>query len=121
VRGDFEAGRHEAHGETLLKLQKRFVGMIAGKGGRYHADPLFARYGIPKVGDLYRQQLWLYAWKFWNGGLPDGQMAALRKVDESLRSARSRLVVGSGDHWMVAYRVPAKWRTLTEEQRGWGQ
>jgi hypothetical protein len=47
-------------------------------------------------------------------------MAALRRVDEShghgTRSARSGLV----DHKMVAYRVPAKWRTLTEEQRGMG-
>ena len=32
--GDFEAGRNKAQGEVLLKLQKRFVGMIAGKGGR---------------------------------------------------------------------------------------
>jgi hypothetical protein len=44
VWGDFEAGRNGAYGETLLKLQKRFVGLIAEKGGRYHVDPLFARY-----------------------------------------------------------------------------
>jgi hypothetical protein len=36
VWGDFEAGRNLAYGETLLKLQKRFVELIAGKGGRYH-------------------------------------------------------------------------------------
>jgi hypothetical protein len=29
-------------------------------------------------------------------------------------------VVGSGDHRLVAYRVPANWCTLTEEQRGMG-
>jgi hypothetical protein len=49
-------------------------------------------------------------------------MATLRRVDEShghgTRSARSGLVVGSGNHRLVAYRVPAKWRTLTEEQKG---
>jgi hypothetical protein len=107
-----------------LKFPKRFVGLIAGKGGRYHADPLFAGYGILKVGDLYRQQLRLHAWKFWNGRLPEGQMATLRRVDEShgysTRSARNGLVVGSSDHRLVAYRVPVKWRTLTEEQRGMG-
>jgi hypothetical protein len=27
-------------------------------------------------------------------------------------------VVGSGNNRLVVYRVPAKWRTLTEEQRG---
>jgi hypothetical protein len=113
-----------AYGETLLKLQKRFVGLIAGKGGWYHADPLFAEYGILKVGDLYRQQLRLHAWKFYNGKLPDGQMATLRRADElhgyGTRSARSGLVVGSGNHRMIAYKVPAEWQTLTEEQRGMG-
>jgi hypothetical protein len=110
-----------AYREALLKLQKRFVRLIAGKGGRYHADPLFAGYGVLKVGDLYREQLRLYAWKFWNGRLPCGQMAALRMVDEShssgTRSARNGLVVGSGDHRLVAYKVPAEWCTLTKEQR----
>jgi hypothetical protein len=55
LRGDFEAGRNMAYGKTLLKLQKRFVGLIAGQGGRYHADLLFAGCGVLKVGDLYRQ------------------------------------------------------------------
>jgi hypothetical protein len=54
---NFEAHRNEAQRETLLKLQKRFEGIIAGQGGRYHVEPLFAKYGILKVGDLYRQQL----------------------------------------------------------------
>jgi hypothetical protein len=46
-------------------------------------------------------------------------MATLRRVVGShsygIRSARSGLVVGSGNH-----RVSAEWRTLTEEQRGMG-
>jgi hypothetical protein len=100
------------------------VGLIAGKGGWYHAHPLFAAYGILKVGDLYRQQLRLYVWKFLNGRLPDGKMAALRRVDEShvysTRYAMTGLLVGSCNHRLVAYRVPAKWRTLTEEQMGMG-
>jgi hypothetical protein len=49
VWGNFEAHRNKAQGKTLLKLQKRFVGIIAGQGGRYHADPLFVKYGILKV------------------------------------------------------------------------
>jgi hypothetical protein len=77
---------------------------------------------VLKVGDLYRQQLRLHAWKFCNDRLPDGQMVTLRRVHEShgygTRSARSGLVVSSGDHRLVAYRLPAKWRTLTVEQRG---
>jgi hypothetical protein len=54
VWGDFETGRNLAYEETLLKLQKRFVGLRAGKGRRYHADPLFDWYGVLKEGDLYR-------------------------------------------------------------------
>jgi hypothetical protein len=123
VWGDFEAGRNLAYGETLLKLQKRFVELIAGKGGRYHADPLFSGYGVLMVGDLYRQQLRLQAWKFCNGRFPDDQMATLKRVDEShgygTRSARSGLVVGSGNHKLVAYRVPAEWRSLTGRSNSW--
>jgi hypothetical protein len=75
VWGNFEADRNKARGETLLKLQKRFLGIIVGQGGRYYADPLFAKYGILKVGDLYRQQLRMHAWKFhndrcWSWGFP---------------------------------------------------
>jgi hypothetical protein len=77
------SGDFEAYGETLLKLQKRFVGLIAGKGDRYHADPLFSRYGVLRVGNLYRQQLRLHAWKFCSGRLPDSQMATLRRVERS--------------------------------------
>jgi hypothetical protein len=51
-------------------------------------------------------------------------MAVLRRVDElhgyGTRSARSRLVLRSGDHRLVVYRAPAEWCTLTEEQRGMG-
>jgi hypothetical protein len=82
---------------------------------------LFSRYGVLKVGDLYRQQLRLHAWKFFNDRLPDSQMATLRRVDElhayGTRSTRSGLAVGSGDHRLVAYWVPAEWLTLTEEKR----
>jgi hypothetical protein len=122
VWGNFEADRNKAQGETLLKLQKRSLGIIiAGQGGRYHAYPLFAKYGILKVGDLYQQQLRMHAWKFHNDRLPDSQAAKLERVGEShsygTRVARSGLVVSTGDHMMVGYRIPTERGTLTEEQR----
>jgi hypothetical protein len=121
VWGNFEADRNKAQGETLLKLQKRFVGFIAGKGGRYYADPLFAKYGIFKVGDLYWQQLRMHAWKFHNGRLPDSQAAKLARVGEShsygTQVARSGLVVSTRDRRLVGYRIPTEWGTLTEKQR----
>jgi hypothetical protein len=121
VWGNFEVDRNKAKGETLLKLQKRFVGLITGDGGHYHADPLFAKYGILKVGDLYRQQLRMHAWKFHNDWLPVSQAAMLARVGEShshgTRVARSGLVVSTGDPRLVGYRIPMKWGTLREEQR----
>jgi hypothetical protein len=83
VWGNFEVDRNKAQGETLLKLQKRFMGLIAGKSWCYHADARFAEYGILKVGDLYRQQLRMHAWKFHNGRLPDSQAVMLARVGES--------------------------------------
>ena len=94
---------------AFLKAQKRFVGFMAGVGGRYHADPLFARFGVLKVGDLYRQQLRLFAWRFWNGRLPVNQAAMLSRVSDrhgyGTRAAGAGLVVGWTDHRVVAYTV----------------
>ena len=50
VWGDFEGDRNKTLGGALLRLQKRLVGLIAGRRGLYHADPLFARFGVLKVG-----------------------------------------------------------------------
>jgi hypothetical protein len=117
VWGNFEADRNKVQRETLLKLQKRFLGIITGKGGRYNADPLFAKYGILKVGDLYRQQLRMHAWKFHNDRLPDSQAAMVARVGEShsygTRAACSGLVVSTGDRRRVGYRVLTEWGTLT--------
>ena len=122
VWGDFEADRNVARAAALLKAQKRFVGFMAGAEGRYHADPLFARFGVLKVGDLYRQQLRLFAWRFWNGRLPENQAAMLSRVSDrhgyGTRGARGGLVVGSADHRVVAYRVPVEWGSLSGELRG---
>jgi hypothetical protein len=118
---NFEADRNKVQGETLLKLQKRFVGIIAGQGGHYYADPLFSKYGFLKVGKLYQQQLRMHAWKFYNNRLPDSQAAMLARVGEShsyrTKTARSGLMVSTKDCRLVGYRIPTEWRTLTEEQR----
>jgi hypothetical protein len=76
-------------------------------------DPLFGKYGILKVGDLYRQQLRMHTWKFHNDRLPDSQAAVFARVREShsyeTRAAHSGLVVSTGDHRMVGYRIPTEW------------
>ena len=54
VWGDFQEGRNAKAGEALLKCQKRIVGFIEGKKGKYHADPIFCSNSILKIGDLYK-------------------------------------------------------------------
>ena len=109
---------------SLLRFQKRIAGLVPGKQGQYPADPLFAQYGMLKVRLIYRQQLRVHAWRFKNGLLPSGQAAMLIKTADlhgyATRSAQSGLAVMARDHLMVGYRVPKKWATLTEPQRGVG-
>ena len=119
--GDFQGNHSIKQGASLLKLQKRFVGIISGRRDRYHADPLFARLQSLKIDDLYRQQLRVHAWKFWNGKLPSGQAQTLSKLSEvhnhNTRAAQKGLSIRTQDHKSIAYRVPKEWETLEEEQR----
>ena len=124
VWGDFQEGRNTVRGESLLKLQKRFMGLVAGKRGRFHADPLFGEYGVLKIDDLYRQQLRVYAWQFWKGQLPQGQAEMLGRVGNvhghSTRAAKTGLFLSARDHRVVGYRVPKEWATLSEELQNFG-
>ena len=82
------------------------------------------RYGILKIGDLYKQQLRVHAWRSQNGLLPKNQAAMLTRTADlhgyGTRSARRGLAVTARDHRMVGYRVPREWATMTEAQRAVG-
>ena len=77
-----------------------------------------------KVGDLYRQQLRVHAWRFWNGPLPGNQAAMLGRVsgahDYGTRSAGGGMFLVGRDHGSVGYRIPKEWGTLSGEVRGLG-
>ena len=124
VWGDFKGARNVTLAGSLLRYQKRIAGLVAEKRGPYHADPLFAQYGILKVGDLYRQQIRVHAWRFQRGLLPENQAAMLTRTADlhgyGTRSARRGLAVTARDHQMVGYRVPKEWASLTESLRGVG-
>ena len=111
--------RNKTQAGKLLKLQKRFVGMMAEVRGRYHSDPLFSRFEILKVEDLYRQQLRMYEWKFWNGGLPEGQAALYQRTTEihghATRLAGSSISVLTRDHGSIRYRMPREWSAIPEK------
>ena len=119
VWGDFAGGRNKTLAGCLLKYQKKFLGMIAKTKGKYHSDPLFAKYGILKVDDIYRQQLRLYAWQFWNGCLPDGQASMFHRTTErhshATRSAGSGIAIETRDQGSIRYRLPKEWAVISEE------
>ena len=107
--------------ESLLRLQKRFMGLIAGKRGRFHADPLFSEYGVLKIKDSYRQQLRIHGWQFWRGRLPQGQAAMLGRVENThghnTRAARTGIYLSAREHRSVGYRVPKEWAALSNGLR----
>ena len=121
VWGDFEEGRNKKLGESLLRYQKKFMGLIAGKTGRFHSDPIFSQLHLLKIGDLYKQQLRVHAWKFLKGKLPQNQVAMLSKVSDThrhnTRAAKNGLSLSSLDHRSLGYRVPKEWLSLPEEVR----
>ena len=122
VWGDTAGARNGAIRKSLLRYQKRFCGMIAGKTGSYHSDPLFAKHAILKVGDLYRQQLRVHAWQFWNGRLPESQALMFQRVSEmhtySTRNAESGLSLMSRDRDSISFKVPREWSLLPERLKG---
>ena len=95
--------------------------MIAGKKGIYHADPLFAKYGMLKIDDLYKQQLRVHAWQFWNKLLPQGQSAMLQKVSDThnynTRAADTLLSSKSKDQLSISYRVSKEWASVSVKIR----
>ena len=121
VWGDFREGGNQTVGGSLLRHQKSVARMVAGVRGRCHADPLLAEGGMLKIGDLYRQQLRVHAWRFWHGKLPANQAAMLGRTDgvhgHATRAARAGLYLSARDHRSVGYRVPKEWATVTEAQR----
>ena len=39
-------------GASLESYQKSFAGLVAGRVGRYHADPLLGEFGMLKIGEF---------------------------------------------------------------------
>ena len=119
VWGDFEGARNLTIRAAMLRYQKKFAGMASGKSGRFHADPLFAKLGMLKIDDLYRQQLRVHAWQYWNKRLPEGQTGMFQRVSEvhgySTRGAESGIALISRDKGSISYRVPREWSLLPEQ------
>ena len=118
--GDFKEGGNKLLGDTLLRHQKKLARLIEGGKWR-HADPILGQRGILKIGDLYRQQLRIHAWKFRNDRLPGNQAEMLGRTEDvhshNTRAARAGLYISTRDHRAVGYRIPKEWDTLSHELR----
>ena len=95
--------------------------MIAEERGRYHSEPLFARFGMLTIEDLYHQQLRMHAWQFWNNRLPEGQAALLQRTTErhryETRSAGSSICIDTRDQGSIKYRIPKEWSSVSDEMK----
>ena len=56
VWGDFRDETNQTLVGSLLRYQKQIARLLAGKRGLYHSETFFARFGMLKIGNLYRQQ-----------------------------------------------------------------
>jgi hypothetical protein len=61
------------------------MGIIAGEEGQHHADPLFAKYGVLKVGICTGSSLDCMPGSSEMVGLPDSQAPMLGRVSDSHR------------------------------------
>ena len=72
IWGNFAGDSNLKLRDEITRLQKSLVRIISNSGRISHADPLFARLSILKVGDLYRQALRVFSFKAFSDKLPGG-------------------------------------------------
>ena len=60
----------------------------------------------------------MYAWQFWNGGLPEGQAALYQRTTEThghaTRLAGSNISILTRDHGSIRFRMPKEWSAIPE-------
>ena len=117
VWGDFVGDRNKTLASSLATGQNKLLRMVTGRSRKCHTDPLFAECNLLKINDVYRQQLRVHAWQFWNGWLPENQAAMFQRVEDthgySTRAARNE-ISRTRDTNSIAYRVPKEWASLPD-------
>ena len=100
-----------------MTLQKSLVRTITGSKPLSHADPLFAKLGILKIDDLFKQRVRMFSYKLRKNMLPDGMTMLFDKVSHghNTRGARSNLFVSRSDTRSIKYIAPNHWNALSEE------
>ena len=112
--GNFKGDRNIGLRDGLLTLQKTFVRIISGSHRISHADPLFARLGVLKVGDLYSQRVRVFSYQLSRGQLPCGVSSLFNKIEHgyNTRGSGVNLSVGKSNSGSIAGIVPTVWNAL---------
>ena len=58
--------------DKILKLQKWALRTISNSHYRAHTDPLFVKYNVLNVYDMYKLETGVFMYKYSKGSLPDG-------------------------------------------------
>ena len=69
--GNFGGDGNVKFRNEILTLQKSLVRIITGNKPLSHADPLFAKLGILKIDDLFKQRVRMISFKLSKNMLPD--------------------------------------------------
>ena len=82
-----------------------------------HADPLFAKFGILKIDDLFSQKVRIFSFKLSRGLLPSGMAALFDRVSHAhnTRGARSNVFVTHSNPRSIKYIAPKYWNSLPGE------
>ena len=117
--GNFKGDRNLGLRDGLLALQKRLVRIITGSHPVSHADPLFARLGVLKMGDLFSQRVRVFSYQLFRNQLPCGVASMFDKATHgyNTRGARSSIFIGRSGPCSIKSIAPRCWNALSKELR----
>ena len=98
-----------------MTLQKSLVRIIGESNNPIsHADPLFAKFGILKIDDLFTQKVRMFSFKLSRGLLPSGMAALFDRVSHThnTRGATSNIYVTRSDPRSIRCIAPKYWNPL---------
>ena len=113
--GNFKGDGNLGLSGGILSLQKSLVRIVATSNNPVsHTDPLFAKFAVLKIDDLFEQRKRIFSLRLSRGMLPSGVASLFERASHSYntRGARSNLYVGSSDARSMLYIVPKCWNSL---------
>jgi hypothetical protein len=74
----------------LVKIQKKFVRLISGAKYNAHSDPLFKKYNVLKINDMYKLMLYKFYYKFHNKELPENLLKLKIRFQTEIHTHHTR-------------------------------